>query len=253
MSGYRAKYNARGVDCVMGWQLVPFGVVSVIFGLVGLFLPFFLLRKRSEQLGAKELALFCFLASIWTLTSGIYILNTQYAIKLFWWRVGVLGFSFAPLSFWVFYARYLQREHWLRWRWLLGLAVLPMLMLTIRLNNQIIPSLSEAYQLISQNGFIQLQFSLSPVGYLLELQTVIIYFVGAALFLPWLNQEQRRWQAIVMILIPLFRLMADVIWLTRWYQWNLLPITTLVVAGLLVWHFMGANGRYSSPSHMQIS
>ncbi|MBN1485405.1 MAG: PAS domain S-box protein, partial [Chloroflexia bacterium] len=118
----------------MDWQYSPYLIPLLMATLASGVLAPFVWSRRSTP-GALPAAVFLLCVALW---SGGYTLELALADptqQIFWARIQYLGIAFIPLAWLAFALQYTHRERWLRWPYVLGALVVPLLTLALAWTN----------------------------------------------------------------------------------------------------------------------
>ncbi len=158
--------------------LLPLLITSVFSALLAL-----VILRRWRAPGAVPLAVLMCAVALWSLAYMVSLATTTLAAQLFWANVTFFGIVLVPVSWFTFALIYTDQGHWLTWRRLLLLLIMPLTTLAMVWTNDLHGLFRSEVSLVNTASFVVLEATLGSFFWVHTAYSYLLLLLGTFLLL----------------------------------------------------------------------
>ncbi len=192
------------------WMLL----LLALTGLATLGLGTYVWRQRQVP-GAGPMASVLVLSGIWSLSYSAQLLNADLGAKILAFKFYFTTVPLVPVAWLCLGIELRQRAHWVTWRRIAGLLILPVITIALTWTVEAHLWLFPDMRLASSPPLVLLDSDIGPWFWIHTLYSYALILIGTALLVPRMLTERGlyRWQSVLLTLAPLVPLGANLVYL----------------------------------------
>ena len=210
----------------MVWQYTPYTIPLVISSAVALALSAYVWQRRSAP-GALAYAILLCAGSEWALFYALQLASTSLAAKVFCKNVAHFGITALPVLWLVFALQYTGRDAFLRFRWILALAIVPAVTMGLIWTNDAHGLYRETAVLDTTGDYVALVVIDGPWFWINAAYAYALLLIGTLRLVALIFRSPflYRWQATLVVLGMLAPWLGNALYIFRLSPWPHLDLT----------------------------
>ncbi len=221
----------------MVWQWTPYMIPLIVGGVALVMAALYTWRRHRSPMGVTA-ALVLLAIAEWTLGYALELGSVDLASKVFWDRVQFVGIVVTPTAWLAFVLQYTGREHWLRRRTLVLLAVVPLITLLLVFTNEAHGLVWSRVWLDTDAPFVASGKTRGVWFWAFVIYSYMLLLLASFLLAQMLMRSRRfyRWQGIALLFSALVPGLVNVVDLFGLNPFPYFQLTSLgfTVSGLIL-------------------